>query len=228
MKQWVQIVVLCFGLVQGIYAEKVINSQTIKKEDATTVIDIKYPQGFSQPLVNKKVDSLVGAFQKDFIQIQKETKNLSSQVPGKNSLYLDYKIPYDKNGLLSLNFTISLYARGSAHPNNHLQTLNFVQGKPVELFDILQQPNQNLKKIADYCISQLNKKNISDKEWIKNGTLPTRENYQFWYFSEQGLNIVFDTYQVAAYVYGPQVVTIPKSVIAAYLQPHIKKLWWND
>jgi len=71
-------------------------------------------------------------------------------------------------------------------------------------------------------------KNISDAKWIQEGTKAVAENYHTWFFTPQGLAIIFDSYQVAAYVYGAQTVSIPLSSISNLVKPELLKTVWNQ
>ena len=59
------------------------------------------------------------------------------------------------------------------------------------------------------------------------GTKPEKENYKLWSFSEDGLTMIFDTYQIAAYVYGAPTVNVPKSQFLSLLQVNIQPAVWG-
>ncbi|MBA4696855.1 MAG: DUF3298 domain-containing protein [Legionella sp.] len=215
----------------------------LKKTADKTDQKIEYPQGFS----DKKVDEAVQALIKDIqarpcppdqtIEPTKQaTPGLKKPVtPGKASaskqqrdLYVDYAIKYQKKAAVSLLFNISTYVKGAAHPCNSVRTLNFLQGKPISLSELFLPKVDFLAKLATICKSTLSKKDISTPEWLASGTKPTSENYSRWYWVDEGLVIVFDTYQVAAYVYGPQAVFIPKQAINEFLRPNMAELIWEQ
>lgn len=200
----------------------------IKTETATDIIDIKYPQGFADKQIDAAVSELISQAQKSFEKPDPDLADLPADIPGKNGLNIAYQLMFQNKRALSLLFNLSAYARGAAHPANSVQTLNFIDGKPVSLADLFKKDTGYLAKIAEFSLKVLQKKNISDAEWLNKGTSATAINYKNWYFNQKGIAIVFDTYQVAAYVYGPQTVTIPRSVIQDFIRPDIAKTLWGN
>ncbi|KTD13367.1 DUF3298 and DUF4163 domain-containing protein [Legionella jamestowniensis] len=197
----------------------------IKKENATFDLDIKYPQGFANKNIDKTVKNFIDETQRaDFNPDTDE----ASDAPGKNSLYIDYKLEFQNQNAVSLLFTISVNNRGAAHPNNSIKTFNFIDGKEVTLADLFKSDTNYLPEIAKFSRMTLLEKKISDEEWVAKGTEPTEENYRNWHFVKDGVAIVFDTYQVAAYVYGPQTVIISKSKLANWLRPEVAKALWGN
>ncbi|MGQ3888820.1 DUF3298 and DUF4163 domain-containing protein [Legionella sp. CNM-1927-20] len=220
-----RIVILSFivAFTNSIWAQP--KTVTVKKETKTFILDLKYPQGFKESQINQVI--------KTFITKTKNAQDMSgsspftTNLPGKDSLYIDYKIVYQNPRVVSLLFNISTYSRGAAHPNNSVKTFNFIDGKEISLQDIFKPNSKYLEEIANYCRSQLLKNKDLDEKWITEGTQAINKNYRNWNFSEKGLAIVFDTYQVAAYVYGPQTIIIPLSSLAS-LRPEMRKLIWGN
>ncbi len=217
------IILLAYFSVEPLWA---ISPKTviIKKETTNLNVRIKYPQGFA-----KSIDNTVKTF---ITETQKaaETdfaKSLVKDIPGKNNLSIDYETKFTSKNALSLLFIVSSYPQGAAHPNNRLQTFNFIHGQLVTLETLFKENSDFLPQLAAYSHAALAKKNLPDKRWVISGTRAVSENYCNWYFARDGLAIVFDTYQVAAYVYGPQTVIIPKDKLAGWLRPEIAKAVWG-
>lgn len=191
----------------------------IKKENAGLSQDISYPQGFG-PDIDKSIQAFIKDTQANYLKFYGVS---SSQEPaGESSLYVIYEIKYDnqEKGLLSLWFTLSTYVKGAAHPNNTLHTLNFMKGQPLSLVQLFKSDYPYLKHLSEKSRKALLLKEKSfDPKWVAEGTQPKPKNFENWYFTDNGLALVFDTYQVAAYVYGPQVVMIPKKEIENGLKP---------
>ncbi|MCZ2121538.1 MAG: RsiV family protein [Anaerolineales bacterium] len=70
-----------------------------------------------------------------------------------------------------------------------------------------------LPTLAEYCKTELAKREIGFDDVFLQGAEPTPDNYRNWNISVEGLVVTFDEYQVAPYAAGPQVVTIPFSVL---------------
>lgn len=197
----------------------------IEKDTTDFYLQIKYPQGFADKNIDTAVQALIADTQKADTPVV--DKNLPVDAPGKNSLYIDYKTKFQNKNALSLLFTISTYSRGAAHPANSVKSLNLLNGKVVTLDQLFKPNSDYLTKIAEQSKTAIMEKKIADKEWVTKGTSPTQDNYKNWYFTKNGLALVFDTYQVAAYVYGPQTVEIPKTTLVNWLRPEVVNAVWG-
>lgn len=225
----IKLIMGCLLLVANAWALPTpIKTMVIKNETANRLIDISYPQGFIRQSINRSVLDLVTVTRNAFEKAVAEQTAMPAEIPGKNSLFIDHKIKFRTPQLLSLQFNTLTSFRGTAHPNNTVQTLNFIAGKKLTLNEILLENNNSLQKVADFCRMSLLKKANFDKDWVNKGTTAIADNYKNWLFDPQGLIILFDTYQVAPYVYGQQTVLIPQSIIRQWLRPNIvNKLWGN-
>lgn len=204
-----------------------LKSVIIKKETPQYIIDINYPQGFT----DKKIDDAV----KQLVQLIRQTEpnpatddKGASDLPGKNSLTIKYKVVYQTPKVVSLLFTISTYAKGAAHPNNTIRTLNIIEGKSVQLTDLFLPKVNFLNPIVRQCRKKLSTVSSIDKKWMISGTEAKLENYEYWNFNKNGITIIFDTYQVAPYVFGPQTVSIPHSLLLPVLNPSLSKIIWGN
>jgi len=210
------------------YMAVAVDTATIKKETPEYLLDIKYPQGFASKEINTSVQDFIKNSKKRFLAELIEDAGTPADAPGKTGLTITYSIPFNAKNSLSIRFNSSIYHRGAAHPSNSVFVLNFAQGHPVKLSDLFIAKADYLKTIADYCKKAITAKDISEAQWIKEGTDPTEEHYNTWYFTKKGIAIVFNTYQVAAYVYGEQTVTVPLSLISPMIKPEISKMMWGN
>jgi hypothetical protein len=200
----------------------------IKQETPTYIIDIKYPQGFAQNKVNSVIKEYIAQTQKSFLNELSEDEDTPADAPGKTGLNVTYSLLYNAKTALSVRFDVSIFHKGAAHPINTVVVHNFLKGEPIKLADLFVPGADYLKLIARYCKKSITAKKISDPKWIQEGTTPTLENYSVWYFTDKGIGILFNTYQVAAYVYGAQTVTIPFTYIASLVQPALIKTVWSN
>jgi len=132
-----------------------------------------------------------------------------------------YEVLSPPGNLLSVKFDIYIYIDGAAHPNTHSRTVNYDLETGTDLsLDQLFLPGSNyLQVIANYCIAQLETRNI-DFEAFASGADPTPANYSSWNITPDGLQINFDEYQVAAYAAGPQIVTVPYAELQSVIDPN--------
>jgi hypothetical protein len=162
--------------------------------------------------------------------IQKEVdvfkKNLNDAAAPSNSTSSSFDLKYmlvSPPGfyIYSLQFKISEYLAGAAHPSNYTVAFNYNinQGQEISL-DQLFTPGANyLQPISDYCKSELGKRAIGF-DARQHGADAAPENYHNWNISANGLVITFDEYQVAPYAAGPQVVVVPYSVLKEIINLH--------
>lgn len=219
--------VLSLFIIISSFAAWAVNPTSIKKETSAYIIDVKYPQGFKDPRINAAVQDFIEKTKKSFFKEIADDTDIPADAPGKTGLNVTYSLPYKTKNALSVSFNISIYHRGAAHPSNTVAVLNFINGRQVQLSDLFRPEVNYLKPIASFCSKKITEKNFSDTKWIAEGTNPVAKNYKIWAFSAKGINIIFDTYQVAAYVYGPQTVKIPLSQISSLLKPEIMHSVWG-
>jgi hypothetical protein len=156
----------------------------------------------------------IAKFKDNAVQVQ--------PMPGVGGSFYDqqYKILSPKGNLLSLKFQIMIYIQGAAHPGTHARTVTYdlEAGKDVKLADLFLQGSDYLEKIANYCVAQLQMRNIGFDP-TSSGAQPLPENYGNWNISADGLIITFDEYQVAAYAVGAQEVVVPYAELQSVIDP---------
>lgn len=201
------------------------NSETVAADQYT--LKLRYPQldpnqpsaaGFNQ-VVKEEMDSRLAQFRKDAAELAGHQANSNGSFFG-----LDYKVFYNQNGLVSLQFSLSTYMQGAAHPNLISYPLNYdlQSGRRVELKDLFQPGSSYLDLISSLCVADLQKRDIP---MTLSGAAPTSENYRSWNLSPKTLRITFDAYQVAAYAAGPQTVEIPWKALEPVLDARLSALF---
>ena len=213
-------------MVYSLFAQA-ITTKEIKKETSQYVIDIKYPQGFKYAEVNTTIKEFIENTQDTFMNELSEDAKIPADAPGKTGLNITYSVPYNTNNALSIRFNVSVYHRGAAHPENKVIVTNFLNGHGITLADLFVKEADYLDPISRIANKEITAKKISDKQWIAEGTKPTNDNYSVWFFTNNGIAIIFNSYQVAAYVYGAQTVDIPFSAISKLIKPELAKVVWS-
>jgi hypothetical protein len=215
----------------GIFFAQVVcaapNPVVIHQETPTYTVDIKYPQGFAQSKVNSVIKEYITQTQQSFLNELSEDEDIPVDAPGKTGLHVTYSLLYNAKTALSVRFDVSIFHKGAAHPINTVVIHNFIKGEPVKLADLFIPGADYLKLIARYSKQSITVKKISDPKWIQEGTKPTLENYSVWFFTDTGIGIVLNTYQVAAYVYGPQTVRVSFTYFASLAKPELIKTVWS-
>ena len=205
-------------------------------------IDVEYPQltGSVDPnfeKFNQTVRSLVSKKVADFKRemtpsAADEPATDSPPIPGDESLGSDinasYTLALAKDDLISIEFTVSSYSAGAAHPNSYTEVINYdlKNGKLLKLADLFLPGSKYLPTLSRYCIEALKKlakaqgdDAMLDDEWIQKGAGPELTNYDNWTITKKGLGITFDPYQVGPYAAGPQRVVVPYSALKEIIKP---------
>lgn len=137
--------------------------------------------------------------------------------------FFDYYliINYDEfsyKNYLSYVFYVSIYT-GGAHPDNRIFTINYdkLKNKIIKIDDIIN--NKALLDISRESRRQLlSDKNIghdqNSLEMLTSGTTPNSENFKNFVFTDKGIVIYFEQYQVAPYAAGSFSVLIPYNLLS--------------
>ncbi|HTX90085.1 MAG TPA: RsiV family protein [Anaerolineales bacterium] len=196
--------------------------ETGKSPAYTVKAGTPFLQGSDDQRVVNFNNEMSGLTQEEIAKFR-DNARVAVAVPGGGGSTYDqsYKVLSPAGNILSIKFDILIYIAGAAHPVSHSRTVTYdlEAGSDVTL-DQLFLPNSNyLDLIANYCSTELGKRNI-DFGANSSGAAPLPENYTNWNVTAQGLLITFDEYQVAAYVAGPQEVTVPYSELQSIIDPH--------
>jgi hypothetical protein len=169
---------------------------------------------------NKEVKNLVLRKVNEFKkQVSEDTEPIEGAT---TASYIDvgYTINLAKDDLISIQFDVSDYYRGAAHPNSYSEVVNYdlKNGKPLKLDDLFKPGSKYLPTISSYCINDLKKQSKSkdsmlDAESIESGAAANSKNYQSWTITKKGIGVNFDPYQVGPYAAGPQFVLVPYSAL---------------
>ena len=144
-----------------------------------------------------------------------------------SDINIEYVVAIAKDDLISIEFTVSSYSAGAAHPNSFTEVVNFdlKNGKLLKLADLFQPGAKYLQTLATYCDSGAHQASkdegpdgMLDEAWIERGAAADLMNYDNWTITQKGLGITFDPYQVAAYAAGPQHVVAPYSALQGIIK----------
>ena len=204
-------------------------------------IDAEYPQltgsvdpnfeKFNQTvrsLINKKVAD----FKKEMTPSADEpAPDPADETPSEalgSDITVGYTVVLARDDLISIEFTVSSYSSGAAHPNSYTEVVNFdfKNGKLLKLADLFLPGSKYVQTLSTNCIQGLKKQakeqgadTMLEDDWVQKGAGPDLENYDNWTITKKGLGITFDPYQVAAYAAGPQHVLVPYSALKEIIKP---------
>ena len=122
---------------------------------------------------------------------------------------VSYEVKFNENNLLSIVMNDDIYT-GGAHGTTIITSYNFniLTGQQLFVGDIAKNQT-NLNKIKDYAINELSKRDYGFNEELKNIEL---NNNRPFYFTQNGIILMFQEYEVAAYPAGRPEVKIPIEV----------------
>lgn len=168
--------------------------------------------------LNNLVQAEIDKFKKDM--------ELQPAVPFNSGSTFD--VTYEEMGqspsgnIWGLKINFMGYYDGAAHPYHYSITVNYdlTQGRDLTLEDIFLPNSDYLKIISEESARQLLERQIGfEDEIFHTGADPLPENYTLWNVTKDGFVVTFSEYQVAPYVAGPQVVTVPYSLLKDVLNP---------
>jgi hypothetical protein len=210
-------------------------SKQIKESNKKLMYEIaaQYPQlgGSANPNFEKFNQAVKASITRKVSNFKKEMAPESEEEPRPegsmgSDLSINYEVALAQDDLASIDFAISSYFMGAAHPNSFSEVINFdlKNGKQLKLSDLFKPGAKYLPAISSYCINDLKKQskekgNMLDDSTIQNGAGASAKNYESWTITRRGLGINFDPYQVGPYAAGAQYVLIPYSALKDLINP---------
>lgn len=199
-------------------------TEVINQEQENYIINFKYPEivysdQAKQDSVNQAVLQIVNTEVNSFKDSVSEFDLSDMDLPNlTSSLNADYEIHYFDQDLISLSWQIYYYAAGAAHGFSYWQTLNYdiVNQKQIGLVDLFVPDSSYIEALSYMAETEFDEVFAQD-EWFREGVEPDITNFQSFVITADSLVFLFDDYQVAAYVYGPQKLEIKYSDMGALI-----------
>ncbi|MFZ1462041.1 MAG: RsiV family protein [Ignavibacteria bacterium] len=177
--------------------------------------------------INNEIDTIVNNIISGFKNSVSEMTNHTAM----NGLGSSLEIKGDASVIAGTIFSAQIKefsaVIGMAHPNTIITSYNYCitsGGLLTDISGLFLHQSDYLKYISDYCKMDLKMNaerngytNIN--EMIETGASPDVKNFSVWNLSEDMLNITFNAYQVAPYVFGIQSVSIPLSNMTNMINP---------
>lgn len=212
------------ALAQSVCAPIVLSSINIREETAGYVIGMEYPvlcQPEARHIIRDEMTKTLGEFKADF------PEHDLTAYPRKHEMLSEYEVWKAGHGrYASVKIQVMVYT-GGAHPIHWPMTWVFdmTDGRVLGLEDIFNDVGAALGRIAPMVRDVLKAKlgEMAFPDMLDPGTAPTEENYRFFIITEEGVAFFFSHYQVAPYVAGQQVVTIPWEQLDGVLTPTMLK-----
>lgn len=200
-------------------------------------IELEYPQLKAPlPANGQKFNQLTGGyiakrvadFKKDAAEVMKAftAQELNGNWKGIDS-YIGggYDVIHADARLISIHMMVEQMVIGNAHPWHQPETFNYdlAKGREVTLAELFKPGSDyldTLSRLARVELRRQDKENGGyNSEIIDEGTKPKADNFKRFTLGRKGLTLVFEEYQVAPYVAGPQSILIPYASLRAILAP---------
>ncbi|MCC7436317.1 DUF3298 domain-containing protein [Candidatus Nomurabacteria bacterium] len=138
------------------------------------------------------------------------------------SLTLDIKYDFvDSKNVQNYIFSVASYT-GGAHGLQVRKTFSFnKEGQLLTLSNLFFNELNDLKTFSDLVKKELLKRSDVNSDWLEDGAGPKEENYQSFVVTDNGITVLFDPYQVAAYASGNIDISIPTSSFSKIANPDI-------
>lgn len=213
-------IVIMFLFVSLLFAHHVIaQEQTALVTDQIykDMAELKYPQ--VSEMNNSDFEKQINQTFQRYIE-ESYQELISNQKQAEEGHYnfeyqTDFQVKYNQSSLLSILTSNYMYT-GGAHGNTKVESFNFdeAQEKRIYLTDILKN-EQQLKAVSDYVWEYAIKRPDIFYPDLKREDVQLSKDTAF-YFTDNGITLVFQQYEIAPYVSGNQEIVIPKDL---YQQP---------
>lgn len=186
---------------------------------------LKYPQASglkstsSQKKINTVLSKHIQGSYKEYLNLIKEMKECKKEPDYDKSSYIceysyetSYEVEYNNNGKLSILLFDYMYT-GGAHGLTIVTTYNFnlKTGKPYTMNNILTS-NAKYTKVTKYAKNYMLKHpDIFFTDDFMLDDFKVNKNSQF-YFTSNGIYLIFQQYEVAPYSSGHPTIKIPNFV----------------
>lgn len=183
--------------------------EKITTKDNKSEINITYPVT-KYTFLNKEIASIINSYQKKF---QEELKYITTN--NYYTLNISYQKYKYKNYISVILFTE--FYTGGAHPNHLIKTINYDTkiNKIITIDDLIAKDKNIIDKLSILSREYLSKNKIFNDEIVKEmmleGTKKKKENFSNFAFTDNGLMILFERYQIAPYYFGDYHIIVPYS-----------------
>lgn len=196
------------------------SSVKITKKKYKNISELSYPQvsGLkskkAQENINQTFTKHAKEAYKSYLKVKQADKDDKNEVwcDGKTCNYMyatQYKVKYNQDGELSILLYDYVY-EGGAHGMGAVTSYNFKvsSGKQIKIADILTS-KQKYTKVQKYAYNYMRNREPFYVE--KQSDVLVNKHSQF-YYSKDGIYLIFQEYEVAPYAAGNPSVKIPSSV----------------
>ncbi|UOQ46955.1 DUF3298 and DUF4163 domain-containing protein [Gracilibacillus caseinilyticus] len=192
---------------------------TVSDELYEEMAALKYPK--VSEVANVKMEHKINKIFQNYITASynelKENEEEAAQHDFPGEYQTDYEVKYNQSPLLSI-LTSNYMFSGGAHGNTVVESFNFDVSKEKRVFltDILTKEEQ-VKAVRDFVWEYAIERPDIFYPDLEKGDIKLSNETAF-YFTDDGITLVFQQYEIAPYVSGNQEIAIPKKVYEKVLK----------
>lgn len=182
-----------------------------QREEHKSEISVQIPVTPYQKL-NSSIYSYLEA---TILNFKKSIKDYSVQPDFNYTLFIDYE-EYFYEDIISIVFFIETYL-GGAHPNHEIMTFSYdtVKREFIDIETLEKKDPMILTKLSSFSRKALHQNpKIVSYSMMMEGTKPLKENFSKFAFTNEGLLLYFERYQVAPYSSGDISIIVPYDSIS--------------
>lgn len=195
--------------VQALPTKNVI----VETEYYNDIDELKYPQvrHAGTPKVTRMINDDFKAYIEKAAEARQENIEAGKKYDYVPDYQTDFEVKYNSDNLLSILMSSYIFT-GGAHGSTAVESFNYdlKDKKRIYLTDILQTPSQ-LKKVQHYVFTYAKARPEIFYPDLKKEDIHLNENTAF-FFTDDGIALVFQQYDIAPYVSGNQVIKIPEKI----------------
>ncbi len=233
------------GITDALEAKRVLTEIPIltdrkvnEKKEGTElyVIDIVHPNIVlaTTPDIARQANDVIESFirrtKDEFMESVRET-NKNAELP--KGIFSTVTVRYQPTlvtpNIITIRFDIASYMRGAAHPNNESRILTYhlAEKALLEAHDLFMPGKDYLDRLSTRARNELRAKFRTpvgkelDTDAIV-GTQPSNDNFSVLALRHDGLQVIFNPYQVGAYALGTIEFTIPYSELMDVLAESVR------
>ncbi|SNZ02475.1 Protein of unknown function [Terribacillus aidingensis] len=205
---------LCaFSVSAHLVGAEPVKNVIVETEYYDDIEELKFPQvkHAGTPKLTRKINKDFKDYIEKAAAMRKQNEEAGRKYGYKPDFQTEFEVKYNTDGKLSILMSSYIFT-GGAHGSTVVESYNYdlMEKQRVYLTDILQTPGQQ-EKVKQYVYTYAKARPEIFYPDLKKEDIPLDEKTAFFY-TDNGIALVFQQYDIAPYVSGNQVIKIPKKV----------------
>ncbi|MDX8045815.1 DUF3298 and DUF4163 domain-containing protein [Gracilibacillus sp. S3-1-1] len=211
MKRTIVLFILCMMIAFPVFADN--QAALVTDEIYKDIEALKYPyvSEIEKEKVADKINQTFEMYIEKAYLAYEENVQLGEKLDFPAEYMTDYQLKYNKNPYLSILTSNYIYS-GGAHGNTFIESFNFnvKDGKRIYLTNILKEKEQ-IEVVRDHVWEYATERPDIFYPDLKKEDIHLTKDTAF-YFTDEGITLVFQQYEIAPYVSGNQEIEVPSEL----------------